>query len=237
MTSINSFNKLFKVSVEISIIIPILNDMAFLPSLIKSLPLNDTGVEILFVDGGSQDGTLEELQKHRVKIIHSQPGRGSQCLLGAQKARGQIFVFHHADSIFPSKGITCIKRFFKKKSLKIAKFRMVFDRDHIILKIYSNFTVFDHFFISFGDQDIIIRQDFYQQIGGFPDWPIFEDVELFRRARQQATIKVLPLKIITSARMFQKKGILKAMLWNGFIFFLFFLGLSPKRIYRLYYRS
>jgi len=89
-------------------------------------------------------------------------------------------------------------------------------------------------FTRFGDQCIVIRKSFFNEIGGFPDWPLFEDVHLLRLARRHTKIISLPSAVITSARRFEARGIIKTQLVNGFLLLLYLFGVSPTLLANWY---
>ena len=114
---------------------------------------------------------------------------------------------------------------------------MKFDSENLIMKIYSWFTRFDSIFTSFGDQVIVVRRNFFNELGGFPNLPIFEDVEFFRKARKTKTIYKLPSFATTSARRFEKRGILKTQLLNGLYILGYLAGINPDNIYSKYFKD
>ena len=112
---------------------------------------------------------------------------------------------------------------------------MRFDKESFLMDIYSWFTKFDSIFTTFGDQVIVIRRDFFNELNGFPNLTIFEDLELCRKARSKTKIYKLPAFAITSARRFEKRGILKTQLLNGFYILQYLVGINPDNIYKKYF--
>ena len=168
-----------------SLIVPCLNEAKFITECLRSIRKSFGSDEIILVDGGSSDKTLELAYHFDVRIIKSPKGRGIQMNAGAEKASGDILIFVHADTFIPDNAKQLIENEFANPINKIATFRLGFDADHKILNFYSKFSNYDSIFTKFGDQCIIIRKNFYQQIGGFPNWNIFEDVQLLRKARKK----------------------------------------------------
>ena len=113
-------------------------------------------------------------------------------------------------------------------------FQISFDAPTLLLRFSSWWTRYDSVFTRFGDQGILIRRDFYTSLGGFQSWPLFEDVDLIRRARRQGRIDVLPAKVLTSARRFRRHGPLRQQIRNSFLLLRFLAGADPRRLARHY---
>jgi len=92
------------------------------------------------------------------------------------------------------------------------------------------FSRFDSVFTRFGDQGIVVRRPFYEQLGGFPPWPLFEDVEFLRRARRLTRGWSFPADVTTSARRFRRHGVLRQQLQNTRLLLRFLAGTSPERL-------
>ncbi len=202
---------------QIAFVIPVLNERQLLPRLLdRLLPLADT--EILLVDGGSSDGTIELSQRiaaerAHVRLIRSARGRGVQMRRGAAASSAETLVFLHADSL-PVDGLTVALDNFHAKRLQAATFRLRFDSDNLWLKVFALAARLDTPLTRFGDQGLVIRRAFYEECGGFADVPLFEDVLLFGEIRRRAKLAYLDAEISTSARRFAERGPLRQMLRN-----------------------
>lgn len=222
--------------IKYSTIIPVLNEEEIIVSrlkVIKSFIGHDS--EIIVVDGGSQDNTIAAVESMGVNVYHAERGRGAQCNIGAQKASGDILLFLHIDTQLPIDAFHQIDRLFADRNVQISTFRLTFDTSHRLLKLYAFFTRFDSILTTFGDQCIIVRKSFFDSINGFPPWPFLEDVHFLRSARKRAKIFSLPGPVITSARMFLRRGILRQQILNGSLIFQYLLGTDPEKLYRQYY--
>jgi hypothetical protein len=105
------------------------------------------------------------------------------------------------------------------------------------MDMYSWFTKFDSIFTTFGDQAIVIRREFFNELSGFPNLTIFEDLELCRKARSKTKIYKLPAFVTTSARRFETIGILKNQLLNALYILQYLVGIHPDKIYKKYFRD
>lgn len=218
-----------------SFVVPCLNEEKFIIECLQSIRKNFNGDEIILVDGGSSDQTLELASRFDVKIIKSAKGRGIQMNAGAEKATGDILIFVHADTFIPENSKQLIENEFANPNIKIASFRLGFDADHKILNFYTKFSNYDSMFTKFGDQCIIIRKTFLGELGGFPNWSIFEDVHLLSKARKKSKIKILDAAVVTSSRKFLLGGIIRTQIRNAILFLQYFLGLDHDKIARNYY--
>lgn len=217
-----------------SVVIPTLNEAETLRRCIHGVRKQHHDAEIIVVDGGSKDDTVAIARAENVTVLTSCPGRGMQCNVGASRASGDILVFLHADTLLPETGFDTLRRAFENPEVTLGMFRLGFDVPHWILKAYTFFTRFDSVFTKFGDQCIVVRASFFRECGGFPDWPLFEDVQFLRKARRKAKVHCFQAAVITSARRFLANGIIRQQVVNACLLFLFLLGASPHRLARSY---
>jgi len=210
-----------------SVIIPTLNEEQWIGPVIRHVRALNSRAEIIVSDGGSSDGTLQLASMEAVRIVQSARGRGRQLNAGAKTASGEIFLFLHADSMFPSNAFRLLQTFFNQPRVEAGTFRLRFDEPHWILRAYSFFTRFDSIFTRFGDQCIAVRRKVFEEIGGFPDWPLFEDVHFLRMLRTRTRIYSFPACVTTSARRFVRMGLIRTQWMNVKLFSRYLLGTDP----------
>ncbi|MEA5574268.1 TIGR04283 family arsenosugar biosynthesis glycosyltransferase [Calothrix sp. UHCC 0171] len=222
---------------QISIIIPTLNESTNIEVAAASIQ-SAKNIEIIVVDGGSQDNTIEIVQKLGIKFIHSLPGRASQMNAGALLATGNILLFLHADTQLPPKFDTVVREALKSPGVVAGAFNLKINASPWSLRLVEwGVKVRSHLFhLPYGDQAIFIKQEVFEQVGGFPELPIMEDFEMMRRLQRMGRIQIVPTAVVTSARRWLKKGVFKTTLINQMAIIAYFLGVSPTRI-RYWYRG
>ncbi len=219
-----------------SLIIPTLNEATHIGSCIAAVRAIAPTVEIIIADGGSTDATTRIATEAGVRVCHAPRGRGPQCNAGAAMASGEVLVFLHADTRLPANAFDLLQILFQHEQAQIGKFRLSFDTEHWLLDFAARCMWFDSILTSYGDQCIAIRRSFFTALGGFPDWPLFEDVRLFELARQHTRVYVLPAEVVTSARRFIDNGIFTQLLRDLWYMFQYLLGVPPETIAARYER-
>lgn len=229
-----------KNSFKYSIVIPTFNEEETIKEVLTSLDqqtkIHNGNVEIIIADGYSEDQTINLCKEFDVKIVYSSKGRGIQMNKGAEIASGDILVFLHADTFLPKNSFENIENILNNES-KIVTFRLKFDKDNFLYRLYSFFSKFDSIFTTFGDQVIIIREDFFKKLNGFKNQKIMEDVDLFKRARKVTKINKINKFVITSSRKFENEGLIKTQIKNFFLITKYIFGTSPEDIYQSYYNE
>jgi len=125
---------------------------------------------------------------------------------------------------------------FSKSRVQIGNFGIIFDTRHWFLRLFSFLARFDLGLFRFGDQGIAIRKPLFDELGGFPEWGLFEDMVLIRKARKRTRIYRFPMSVTTSARRFLRNGVIRQQLINIYYTIQYLLGVPPRRIAEKYYR-
>jgi rSAM/selenodomain-associated transferase 2 len=219
----------------ISIIIPTLNEADNIQSAINSTK-SSTNIEIIVVDGGSEDETLLIAKSLNIKVIISPPGRANQMNIGAMAASGEILLFLHADTRLPTNFQQMIRKTLAKPGIVAGAFALQINSPHWGLRLVEFGVKWrcNLWQMPYGDQGIFITKDVFQQVGNFPQIPIMEDFELMRKLKTLGKIYLLPTPVITSPRRWLKKGILQTTLGNQIIIIAYLLGISPNQIRNWY---
>ena len=198
----------------ISIIIPTLNEQNALPKTLKSV-LNQTGEhEIIVVDGGSSDDTVRIASSYaRVKVVFAVTGRASQMNAGAELARGEWFLFLHADTQLPKGGLRLIEDIGNDQSVKAGGFCHRFSGENWGLRLISwiNNRRCKMTRVFYGDQAPFVRRSLFKELGGFPSGPFLEDVQFMEKLLEVTKPVFLPTCVVTDSRRFIQHGI-----WRSF---------------------
>lgn len=143
----------------------------------------------------------------------------------------------HDDTDLPDDAAAHLTAAFADPEVGMACFRLRFDHGHWLLRFYSLCSRIESPLTTFGDQAMVLRRSVYEAVGGFPDWPLFEDVDLARRVRRHSRVAKLPTAVTTSAVRFTANGLVRQQLFNGLLLGRFLLGASPERLACVYERQ
>jgi rSAM/selenodomain-associated transferase 2 len=222
-----------------SIIIPVLNEAPLINNVIDHLHSlgGDVENEIIIVDGDPEGSTLKAISHDDVRQLKSSRGRWIQMNEGARNAKGNMLLFLHADTELPLDALRLIATAMEDKryvagafDLGIKSERIVFRAIESAVSLRSRITR-----IPFGDQAIFVRKNYFDEIGGYRDMPIMEDVEIMERIRKRGDkIFIIPQKVHTSSRRWEQEGILRCTLRNWFLQILYLLRISPHRLSQFY---
>ena len=222
---------------KISIIIPTLNESLLLQRLLCGLnKIIDSQVEIIVVDGGSNDNTLEIASKYAHQVFVTEQGRATQMNYGAAFAKGEVLFFLHADSMLTTNAFQKLKEIVKESAYVGGAFRLQIDSNKLLLSIISQVVnLRSRFFhLVYGDQGIFVRKKIFLEVGKFLITPLMEDVEFYGRLRASGKTVILNEKILTSARRWEKEGILYATFRNWLLLIMYYMGIPAKQLEKLY---
>ncbi|HSQ84957.1 MAG TPA: TIGR04283 family arsenosugar biosynthesis glycosyltransferase [Desulfobacterales bacterium] len=222
----------------ISVIIPALNEAHNLADTINSIG-HGNNTEIIVVDGGSSDDTVSIARQLGATVIDSSPPRSKQMNQGADSASKNILLFLHADTILPENFDCYVLGALEQSGVVAGSFKLCIDSPVPSLKFVERIANWRSRYLKmpYGDQAIFMFSNIFHQVGGFSNIPIMEDFELIRRFQRIGEVMTLPVPVVTSPRRWLKHGILKITLINQMIVLLYFLGITPDTIFRLYGRS
>jgi rSAM/selenodomain-associated transferase 2 len=218
----------------VSVIIPTLNEASVIGGTLQHLQDQAPPLECIVVDGGSTDGTRETARNAGATVLRAERGRGSQLNRGAEAASGDLFLFLHADTHLPPKGLSLIRRTLADPSASAGTFQLQFDDPTPLLHFYAWCTRWPWIRICFGDRGLFVRREAFEAVGGYPNWPLFEDLELASRLYERGGFRFLDAAVTTSARRFRRNGLLWQQLRNLYLWGHYLAGTNPDRIAHLY---
>ncbi|MEE4242158.1 MAG: TIGR04283 family arsenosugar biosynthesis glycosyltransferase [Desulfopila sp.] len=219
---------------SISIIIPTLNEAGNIAALAQNL--NGTESEIIIVDGGSEDATVELARHHGFAILHSPPGRGVQNNTGAASASGSILLFLHADTRLPQNFEKLIIAALNSPEHIAGAFRLSIDQGTAAMRFVAFCANLRSSLLKlpYGDQAIFVRKKDFLQLGKYPEIPIMEDYLFIKKAQKSGKIILLQNYVTTSARRWRRLGVLRTTLINQLVVIGYHLNISIERLARLY---
>ena len=225
---------------KISIIIPTINEADNLPLLLSDLSINKKEGEILIVDCGSEDRTIDIANIYGAKVYKSKErNRGLQLDIGAKNSKEEWLLFLHADTRLTNDWFTKIKPVLKGDKNYIFYFKFKINDKKLIYRLLEFLVNFrsKYFKQPYGDQGLIIHREIYLKNDGFRKIPIMEDVDFFRRLNNKKDLKQFNLPIFTSSRKWKRTNIFFQALKNWEFRRRWLKGESTKSIYYDYYKK
>ncbi len=219
----------------LSVVIPALNEAAIITDTLARLQgLRALGAELVLVDGGSADATCSLADPLVDQLLASSPGRARQMNAGWRAARGTLVWFLHADSVATEDHWRALLRHGTDAGwgwfdVRFDSPRRVFGLIAALMNRRARLTR-----VATGDQGLFLRRELLEEIGGFPDLPLMEDLALCRRLRGRAPRLIAHPRLVTSARRWERHGIARTILKMWYLRAAFFLGADPARLARRY---
>lgn len=219
----------------ISVVIPTLNEEANLPVTLRQLA-DHPDVELIVVDGGSTDRTVEVAQQYTSYVFRAPPGRARQMNIGARHATGDIVLFLHADTFLLPGALDEIQRRIIGDGAVGGAFDLHIDSRRRLCKLVARVASRRSRWLRlpYGDQGIFVWRQVFEALGGFPEIPIMEDISFARRLRRAGRLTFIRSGLVTCGRRWNANGVLRTTLVNWWVTTLFFLRVPPKQLRRIY---
>lgn len=192
------------------------------------------GVEVVVVDGGSRDRTCALAREAGARVIVSPPGRARQMAAGAAATRAEVILFLHADTTLPAGWSAAVRAALADPAVVGGAFRLRFDdRSHAMRLVEWGARLRVALAgLPYGDQALFVRRRALEAIGGVPQTPLMEDVDLVRRLRRRGRLAVLEAAVVTSARRYREGGVLRTWLRHALALAADTAGVDRARIRR-----
>lgn len=220
---------------RLSIVIPALNEAHGISETLHRLqPMRSAGHEVILVDGGSRDATVEMARTAVDQVLSSAPGRAIQMNLGAARASGDAILFLHADTYLPGDACTLVRdaladTVWGRFDVEIRGTHRMFWTIARAMNWRSRLTG-----VATGDQAIFIRRQIFNALGGFPEIPLMEDIELCARLRRIAPPACLYETVSTSGRRWKSRGVWRTVFLMWALRSAYALGVPPDLLARCY---
>ena len=219
----------------ISIIIPVLNEEQSVKALLQQLQIyRQQGHEVIVVDGGSHDETVSISKPLADKVIMSESGRARQMNKGVAESTNEVLWFLHADTSIPENVIETIQESLNK--YEWGRFNIKLSGSNFLFRIIENMINIRSCLscVATGDQGIFIKRNTFDSIGGYPEIPLMEDVALSKKLKTISQPACIKETLTTSSRRWEKKGIIKTILLMWYLRFLYWIGVTPAKLAKLY---
>ena len=220
----------------LSAVIPALDEAAALPALLADLrALGDSLDEVVVVDAGSSDATAAVAVAGGARVVHAPRGRAHQLNAGAGSATGDWLLFLHADSRMGPDARAAIRQVLAGiPPVEAATFRFAIDLPPRWRRFIESGQSLRETLtgLAYGDQGLLVRRDCFEEVGGYPELPLMEDVAIVRRLRKQFGVTRLSAPVLTSGRRYLQRGILRTWLAHSLLISLYLAGVSPARLAR-----
>ncbi|MBO0695681.1 MAG: TIGR04283 family arsenosugar biosynthesis glycosyltransferase [Verrucomicrobia bacterium] len=222
---------------SVSIIVPVLNEAPLVRPFLQHLRERAIEAEIVVADGGSTDDTAAFSTGLCDQLVRTEANRAIQMNMGAQTARGDVLWFVHADAEIPPGCLAEIESIMADPKVAGGFFRIRLPKG----PVYRLTDVFAHYAgvllrMRCGDHGIFCRRTVFVDAGGFPEVPLMEDVEFFRRLRRHGRVICSPKRIMVSPRRYETIGRLRLTLAYGLISALYIFGVPLKKLASMYQR-
>jgi rSAM/selenodomain-associated transferase 2 len=222
---------------KLSVIVPMLNEAPALPDLLEHLlPLKRDGVEVVLVDGGSEDGSVAIASCAGFRVVRAERGRARQMNAGAAATSGDVLLFLHADTRLPDGAVQLIDAALADGRHVWGRFDVRFDlrtwtmdATAFLMNLRSRLSG-----IATGDQALFMTRAAFDAVGGYPDQPLMEDVEITSRLRRRSRPACVRRPILTSARRWRSRGPWRTILLMWRLRLAYWFGASPADLERQY---
>ncbi len=223
---------------RISIIVAALNEGKYIGAVLAGIK-GASNSEVIVVDGGSHDETVAVARASGARVLSCAPGRAAQMNQGAAVAGGEILLFLHADTLLPEQFNDFIRDTLARPHVVAGAFELGINGPGRGLRMIERLANWRsrRLRMPYGDQGIFLRASLFWEVGGFPDVPIMEDFDLIRRLQKRGRIATAPVRVLTSARRWERTGLVRTTLMNQAMIVGHLIGISPGRLARWYNRN
>lgn len=221
---------------KLSVVVPVLNEEAVIARTLEAIRAGAPGAEVIVVDGGSVDRSVEIARPRCDLLLTAARGRASQMNAGAAAAHGDTLAFVHADTIVADSFARDIEAALADHLVVGGRFDLRLDDPALLLRVIGALINLRSRLTrtATGDQAIFVRREVLSRLGGFPRIELCEDLALARMLKRSGRVACLRSQVVTSARRWRREGVVATVLRMWLIRLLFLAGVSPARLKTLY---
>jgi rSAM/selenodomain-associated transferase 2 len=222
---------------RLSIIMPVLDEGEGIAATLDALAdLRGLGVEVIVVDGGSSDATVQRARLRADRVLTAPRGRASQMNAGAAEATGDVLLFLHADTRLPTAAELVVLGGLERSGRVWGRFDVSIVGRHPLLAVVARMMSIRSRAtgIATGDQAIFVKRDAFVAAGGFPEIPLMEDIALCKRLKRVGRPLCLRERVVTSGRRWERHGVLRTIVLMWRLRLSYFLGADPALLARRY---
>lgn len=222
---------------RISVVIPVINEAPIVGQAIERA-WQAGADEVLVVDGGSNDGTVEIAGQSRCQFLQSETGRSPQQNAGASSATGDVLLFLHVDNWLEPGSVDQIRQALDDPKAQCGAFQQHIAARGPCYRVleWGNALRVRWRGLAYGDQGIFVRRELFEQLGRFPDAPLMEDLIFMRQARRATWPILLTGPLHVNPRRWQQHGVIRQTIRNWLLITAYLLGVSPTRLSQFYQR-
>jgi rSAM/selenodomain-associated transferase 2 len=222
---------------KLSIIMPVLDEGEGIAAALDALAdLRARGTEVIVVDGGSRDATVQRARPRSDRVILASRGRALQMNAGAEQASSDVLLFLHADTRVPADADYVVLKGLERSGRVWGRFDVKIDGRSPVLPVVAWFMNLRSRLtgIATGDQAMFVRRGAFQAVGGFPAIALMEDIALCKRLKRVSKPLCLRERVTTSGRRWEKRGVLSTIMLMWRLRLGYFFGADPKELARQY---
>ncbi len=220
----------------LSVVVPVLDEARVIVECLTALvPLRRRGAQIIVADGGSRDHTLALATPLADNVVSAPRGRSSQLNAGAARARSEVLLFLHADTLLPPGADTLIQQALSR-GFVWGRFDVTINGQPRMLRVVAAMMNLRSRWtgIATGDQALFVRRDVFDAVGGFPQQPLMEDIEICRRLRLQGRPACVRDRVVTSGRRWEQRGVWRTIVLMWWLRWRYWRGASPAELAKAY---
>jgi rSAM/selenodomain-associated transferase 2 len=220
----------------LSVIVPMLNEVRAIGATLDAIRVGAPTAEIIVVDGGSTDRSIEMAIARGTYVLTGGRGRARQMNTGAAAAHGDALAFVHADTLVPATFASDISSALADPKIVGGRFDIEFDESALVWRLLGKSISLRSRMMrsATGDQAIFVRRVVFGTLGGFKEIDLCEDVDFARRLKRSGRVACLRTPVVTSARRWRQSGLLRTIVKMWLVKSLFLAGIPPARLRRYY---